>query len=241
MNFQEVLKTNEEQLKSNPYPGRGIIIGITPSNSHFVQVYWIMGRSENSRNRVFQKENEYVKNIAFDESKMTDPSLIIYYPIKSIGISHIVTNGDQTETIFEGIQGGESFERTLFKREYEPDAPHFTPRISGIINTSESNYSLSILKAAHNRSEVCNRYFYYYDNFVSGIGHCIHTYKSEIDGILTPFIGEPFEVELFDEIEEVKNHYWKLLNHDNRISLLVKFIDTRSGQTEITIINKNQL
>jgi IMP cyclohydrolase len=169
---------------------------------------------------------------------MTDPSLIIYYPIKCINNYHIVTNGDQTETIIEGIKSGESFERSLFKREYEPDAPHYTPRISGIINTTESFYALSILKTAHNRPEVCNRYFYHYDNFVSGLGHCIHTYRSETDGILTPYIGEPLEVELFDEIEEVRNYYWKLLNHDNRISLLVKFIDTRTGQIEITKINK---
>ncbi|MBP1989343.1 IMP cyclohydrolase [Paenibacillus eucommiae] len=230
-----------KQLQSNPYPGRGMIIGMTPSSSHFVQVYWIMGRSENSRNRAFQKENNDVRNIAFDESKMTDPSLIIYYPIKSIGNYHIITNGDQTDTILEGIKAGESLEKSLFKREYEPDAPHYTPRISGLIDTSESRYSLSILKKAHTHVVGCQRYFYHYDSFVSGIGHCIHTYSSEIDGILTPFTGEPFEVELMDEIEDVRDHYWKLLNPENRISLLVKFIDTRNGDTEITILNKYQI
>ncbi|WP_264373580.1 IMP cyclohydrolase [Paenibacillus psychroresistens] len=200
-----------------------------------------MGRSENSRNRVFQEEeNHFVRNMAFDESKMTDPSLIIYYPIKSIDNFHLVTNGDQTETIMEGIAAGESFESSLFKREYEPDAPHYTPRISGIIHTSASKYSLSILKTAHNQSGGCHRFFYNYDNFLPGQGHCIHTYNNEVAGLLTPYLGEPFEVELMEDIVKIRDHYWNLLNQDNRISLLVKFIDTQSGKTEISILNKNQ-
>ncbi|WP_028608377.1 IMP cyclohydrolase [Paenibacillus harenae] len=233
-----LLNENWLKLKENVYPGRGIVIGMTPSRQHYVQVYWIMGRSENSRNRVFAREGDFVKNKAFDETKMTDPSLIIYYPLKKTGPYHIVSNGDQTETIMDGLMNNQTFESSLFTREYEPDAPHFTPRISGVIDTAQQNYKLSILKSSRNRPEICVRNFFNFNRFVPGEGHCIHTYQDEADGTLLSFYGEPFEVSLFDDIEEVKDYYWQTLNPENRISLLVKFIDAISAEERISIINK---
>ncbi|BBH22969.1 hypothetical protein Back11_43140 [Paenibacillus baekrokdamisoli] len=239
MSIHQLLRDNITLLQENAYPGRGIIIGMTPSRAHYVQVYWIMGRSENSRNRIFEIEGDFVKNKAFDESKMIDPSLIIYYPLKKINDIHIISNGDQTETIVDGLKSAETFESSLCTREYEPDAPHFTPRISGIIDISNKNYKLSILKSSRNRPEICVRNFYNYDKFVPGEGHCIHTYSKEVDGTLFSYNGEPFEVPLVEDIEEVKNYYWNILNPQNRISLLVKFIDTTTSQETISLVNKN--
>ncbi|QYR23500.1 IMP cyclohydrolase [Paenibacillus sp. sptzw28] len=239
MNMNEILQANKEKLQANSYPGRGIIIGMTPSGEHYVQVYWIMGRSENSRNRIFELEGDFVKNKAYDEAKMTDPSLIIYYPLKSTSGMHIITNGDQTDTIYNGLNDNETFESSLFKREYEPDPPHFTPRISGIINTEQRGYKLSILKSAQGRPQVCVRNFYSYNAFIPGEGHCIHTYDGELNGRLISFNGEPFILPLFDGLQEVKEYYWNLLNPANRISLLVKFIRTTDCETSITIVNKN--
>lgn len=172
---------------------------------------------------------------------LTDPSLIIYYPVMKFNGVHIVTNGDQTESIMKGMMNNQSFEQSLETREYEPDPPHLTPRISGIINTTIKQYKLSILKSSRNRPEVSIKSFYNYSNFISGEGHCIHTYKEEVDGTLLSFDGEPFEVPLFDEIEAVKEYYWNILNPENRISMLVKFIDTANLQETISIINKNLL
>ena len=227
-------------LQNNPYPGRGIIIGMTPSKDHYVQIYWIMGRSDNSRNRQFEREGSFVRNKAFDEAAIIDPSLIIYYPLKSINQYHIITNGDQTDTIMNGLINHQTFEESLFSREYEPDAPHFTPRISGIIDTEQMNYKLSILKSSQNQEGACIRNFFNYSVFIPGTGHCIHTYSKEENGALRSFVGEPFELPLFDHIDEVKDYYWNLLEEDNKISLLVKFIDTSTLTTEISIINKNQ-
>lgn len=231
---------NIDKLKTNPYPGRGIIIGLTPSAAHYVQIYWIMGRSENSRNRQFELEGSFVRNKAFDESAVIDPSLIIYYPLKMMNEYHILTNGDQTETIMNGLTNHLTFKESLFSREYEPDAPHFTPRISGIIDTLQKNYKLSILKSSHNQEGVCIRNFFNYSAFIPGEGHCIHTYSKEENGIMRSFAGEPFKLPLFDDIDEVKDYYWNLLQEDNKISLLVKFIHTTELTTEIKIINKNQ-
>lgn len=231
---------NIHLLQNNPYPGRGIIIGMTPSRDHYVHIYWIMGRSDNSRNRQFEREGSFVRNKAFDEAAIIDPSLIIYYPLKSINQYHIITNGDQTDTIMNGLINHQTFEESLFSREYEPDAPHFTPRISGIIDTEQKNYKLSILKSSYNREEACIRNFFNYSAFIPGTGHCIHTYSKEENGVMRSFVGEPFELPLFDHIDEVKDYYWNLLQEDNKISLLVKFIDSSALTTEISIINKYQ-
>lgn len=191
MNMDPLLTAHVNALRSNKYPGRGIVIGMTPSGQHLVQVYWTMGRSVNSRNRVFELDGDSVRNRAFDESKMTDPSLIIYYPLKKAEGIHIVSNGDQTDTIWDGIRHNRAFEHSLETRAYEPDPPHFTPRISGIIDTSATGYKLSILKSSRNRPEVCIRNFYHYSAFTAGEGHCIHTYGEERDGTLLSFAGEP--------------------------------------------------
>ncbi len=234
------MKSFEEQLFNRPYPGRTLIIGMDPSGNHFVQVYWIMGRSLNSRNRIFERDQSFVRNTAFDPSKMEDPSLIIYYPIKDTNGFHIISNGDQTDTLYDGLQQGDSFENALKRRAFEPDAPHFTPRISGITDTGSGTYGLSILKTRNNNPSVCIRNFYHYDSCIKGMGHCIHTYQGEEDGILRPFAGEPLEVPLFDSMDETANFYWNNLNKDNRISLLVKFIRKEDNHVEYKIVNKNE-
>jgi len=241
MKHAEFKSNNIKKIQENIYPGRGIIIGKTPNDNFYVQVYWIMGRSANSRNRIFQKYDNCVKTKAFDEKKLEDPTLIIYSPIKKHDNYHIVGNGDQTDTIYDYIYSGKTFENALESRSFEPDAPHYTPRISGIVDTNldNPNYKLSILKSINNNSEFCQRVFFNYQNFISGYGHCIHTFKS--DGHPLPsFEGEPFLVELFDDIDENINHFWNSLNQENRISLLVKYINVISNEVTINIKNKNQ-
>ncbi|MGO4345833.1 IMP cyclohydrolase [Paenibacillus sp. MCAF9] len=235
-----MLQSYEDQLFNNPYPGRTIIVGMSPSGKHFVQVYWIMGRSANSRNRIFERNEQFVRNIAYDAAKMEDPSLIIYDPIKSMNGMHIISNGDQTETIYEAYGKSATFEDALKSRKFEPDAPHYTPRISGIIDTESALYSLSILKTRQNDPSFCIRHFFHYDSFTKGIGHCIHTYKGEENGILRSFEGEPLEVPLFDSMDETAQFYWSSINADHKISLLVKFIHTDDRKVEFKIINKNQ-
>ncbi|MEF2246474.1 IMP cyclohydrolase [Paenibacillus sp. IITD108] len=235
---QQQLKTVQHDLFENPYPGRTLIIGLTPSGSHYVQVYWIMGRSKNSRNRVFEREGFNVRNKAFDPALLEDPSLIIYYPIRHWNNVHIVSNGDQTETIYDGIMHNRILEESLKLREFEPDAPHFTPRISGVINTDLKRYSLSIIKTHDNDPSVCLRNMYHYSGFKNGIGHCIHTYKSELNGVLKPFEGDPFEVPLFDSINEIADYYWERINAENKIALLVKFISTQNQEINFQIRNK---
>ncbi|CAM3399509.1 IMP cyclohydrolase [Paenibacillus lupini] len=232
------MKTAQTELFDKPYPGRMLITGMTPSGTHYVQVYWIMGRSANSRNRVFEREESSVMNQAFDPAQMEDPSLIIYYPVRHWENMHIVSNGDQTDTIYEGLQHNRTFEQSLVLREFEPDAPHFTPRISVVINTDLKQYALSILKTHDNDPSVCLRHSYSYNNFKRGIGHCIHTYNGEQDGVLKPFEGEPFEVPLFDSINEIADYYWERINKENKISLLVKFIDVSSHDIQFEFRNK---
>lgn len=241
MDYKKIADLNELELKENNYPGRGVIIGKTLDEKNYVQIYWIMGRSNNSRNRVFELESNFVKTKAHDESKMEDPSLIIYYPVKSVNGYHIVSNGDQTDTIYDNIKNGRTFEDALNTREFEPDAPNYTPRISGIINlnTENAGYSLSILKTIENDPEYCIRNYYNYNNFINGFGHCIHTYKN--DGTPIPsFKGEPYLVTLYNDIEDNLKHYWNILNSENRISLLVKYIDAESQRESFRIINKNR-
>lgn len=228
-------------LKSNEYPGRGIIIGMSPDSKHMVQVYWIMGRSMNSRNRVFEEENGFVRTKAFDESKLVDPSLIIYYPARHCDNCHIITNGDQTDTIYNELLNGGSFEGALDTRCFEPDAPNFTPRISGIayMGNSQYAYKLSILKSYNNDGTTSIRQYYNYEKGILGIGHCIHTYVGD-GNPLPSFTGEPYELELFDDIDKTAEYYWDALNNGNKVSLLVKYISLVDGSFKIKIFNKNK-
>ena len=232
---------NYEMLKTNTYPGRGIILGMSPDAKHMIQVYWIMGRSENSRNRIFEEENGSVRTKAFDESKLTDPSLIIYFPARHEDGRYIITNGDQTDTIFDTMTKGGSFEDALNTRCFEPDAPNFTPRISGIIDLKDPLYAykLSILKSYNNTGTFCIRSYFNYEKAIPGTGHCIHTYVQDGNPIPS-FVGEPYELELFDDIDETVHYYWKALNEANKVSILAKYISVGDGSFKIRILNKNQ-
>ncbi len=223
------------RLKNATYPGRGIVIGQTPDRVHLVQIYWIMGRSPSSRNRVLVREGDAVKTDTVDQSQAIDP-LTVYYPIKVWGDAHIATNGDQTDTIVHALQTGGSFESALRTRAFEPDAPNFTPRISGLVNLGDSQaYRLSILKAIDGDARYCSRQFFDYETAIPGVGHCITTYID--DGSPLPsFEGEPFTVDLFDDIQQTADVFWDLLDKDNRVSLLVKFI--RSETSDLAIVNK---
>ncbi len=239
--LNKVLQENAARLKNNSYPGRGIIIGLTPDSRNLVQVYWIMGRSENSRNRIFEEDNGFIRTKACDESKMTDPSLIIYYPAKQLNGRHIITNGDQTDTIYEVVKKGGSFEDALNTRYYEPDGPNFTPRISGMTGLKGDRYAykLSIVKAFRNTEASCLRQYFYYEKGIEGVGHCIHTYSN--DGSPLPsFSGDPYELELFDDIDKTVHHYWSTLNEENRVSILAKFVNMENGSFDTRIINRNK-
>jgi len=239
--LKQIAQSNAEKLKKNVYPGRGIVLGLSEDGTKLFQIYWIMGRSENSRNRIFIEENGFVRTKAYDESKLKDPSLIIYYPVKSIGKYHIVSNGDQTDTVFDYISSGKSFEAALMTRSFEPDSPNYTPRITGIIEFGGRNaYTLSILKTQEGDPNTCVRNFYYYEKPIKGLGHCIHTY--ECDGeILPSFRGEPYLMPVQDSADSALAYYWDILNQDNIISLLVKTIDVKTGEVEIKIKNKHNI
>ena len=226
-------------LSENTYPGRGIIIGKSADGKYAVSAYFIMGRSENSRNRVFVAEGEDVRTKAYDPSKLKDPSLIIYYPVRKYENKLIVTNGDQTDTVYESLKDGGCFIKTLRKREFEPDAPNFTPRISGMLTFADGDftYKMSILKSADENGSACNRYFYEYEP-INGVAHFIHTYMSDGDP-LPSFSGEPKQVSIPNCIDEFTNGLWESLNEDNKVSLFVRFIDLESGKTDTRIINKN--
>lgn len=229
-----------KELSSNAYPGRGIVIGKTPDGTKAVTAYFIMGRSENSRNRVFVKDGEGIRTQAFDPDKLVDPSLIIYAPVRVLGNKTIVTNGDQTDTIYELMDKQMTFEQALRTRGFEPDAPNYTPRISGImhIENGKYNYALSILKSNNGDPQSCNRYTFAYTNPTAGEGHFIHTYKCDGDP-LPSFEGEPKLVETVDDIDEYTNLLWTNLNADNKVSLFVRYIDIATGQYESRIINKH--
>ncbi len=224
-----------KDLRENSYPGRGIVIGKS-QDGKMVIAYFIMGRSENSRNRVFITDGDGIKTKAYDESKMVDPSLIIYSPVRVIGDTTIVTNGDQTDTIYDYLKEQKSFANALRTREFEPDAPNFTPRISGVV-TGDS-YKLSILKSAEGDGESCRRYFYEYENAKNGVGHFIHTYKCDGNPIPS-FEGEPVKVAVNGDIDEFSSSLWENLNSDNKVSLFVRFIDTNTGKYETKIFNKH--
>ncbi|HHW23517.1 MAG TPA: inosine monophosphate cyclohydrolase [Clostridiaceae bacterium] len=237
--LSQIAAENAKKLAGNKYPGRGIVLGASEDRKKYFQIYWIMGRSENSRNRVFVEENGFVRTKAYDESKLTDPSLIIYYPLKYFENFHIISNGDQTDTVYEYLKSGKRFEDALMTRTFEPDEPNYTPRITGLTEPGGKNaYCLSILKTQNNDPATCIRNFYYYENPVQGIGHCIHTYDG--DGkVLPPFSGEPYVVPIPGSIDEVLEYYWELLDPENRISILVKTIDTETGKTDIRIKNRH--
>lgn len=231
----------ENELKANPYPGRGIVIGRSKDGRHAVAAYFIMGRSENSRNRIFVEEGEGIRTQAFVPSKLTDPSLIIYAPVRVLGNWTIVTNGDQTDTIYELMDKGQTFERALATRAFEPDAPNYTPRISGLMHIEEGkyDYALSILKSNNGDPECCNRYTFTYDHAKAGEGRFIHTYKCNEDP-LPSFEGEPKQVAIADDIDGFTKLLWSSLNEENKVSLFVRYIEIETGKYETRIINKNK-
>ena len=235
------VSTIANELNSLKYHGRGIVIGKSADGKKAVTAYFIMGRSVNSRNRVFVAEGEAMRTKAFDESKMVDPHLIIYYPVRVLGNKTIVTNGDQTDTIYDLMDKQMTFEQALRTREFEDDKPNFTPRISGIIHVEngEMNYAMSILKSAEGDDSSCERFTYAYSNPKSGVAKFIHTYNDEGDP-LPSFEGEPKTLELPDvDIDALTNLIWNNLNEDNKVSLFVRYIDIASGKTETRIVNKN--
>lgn len=231
----------EKELKENSYPGRGIIIGRTPDGKKAVTAYFIMGRSSNSRNRVFVEEGEGIRTEAYDPSKLEDPSLIIYAPVRVLGNKTIVTNGDQTDTIYELMDRQQTFEQALRTREFEPDAPNYTPRISGIMHIENGgyNYAMSILKSNNGNPDACNRYTFAYTNPVAGEAHFIHTYMQD-GNPLPSFEGEPKLVDVVDDIDAYTKLLWTSLNEDNKVSLFVRYIDIATGEYETRIMNKNQ-
>ncbi len=229
-----------DDLRSNSYPGRGIVIGKSADGKYAVTAYFIMGRSVNSRNRVFVEDGQGIRTQAFDPSKLEDPSLIIYAPVRVLGNKTIVTNGDQTDTIYELMNKQFTFEQALRTREFEPDAPNYTPRISGIMKVDgEYNYALSILKSADGDPSSCQRFTFSYKNPQDGTGHFIHTYMG--DGSPLPsFKGEPKTVEISGDIDEFTENVWTSLNEDNKVSLFTRFINIETGEYETRIVNKNK-
>ena len=230
-----------ELIKDNSYVGRGIVIGKSKDGKKAVTAYFIMGRSENSRNRIFvEKENGDVITAPFDESKVADPSLIIYSAIRRFENKLIVTNGDQTDTVYDGFANGECFFHSLKTRQFEPDFPNFTPRISGVLvfSPNDFSYKMSILKSADEKGTACNRYMFDY-TALPGMGHFIHTYVCDGNPIPT-FQGEPERVAIPDDIDEFTDTIWNNLNQDNKISLYVKYIDLETGKEENRMINKNK-
>lgn len=230
----------EKELKENAYPGRGIVIGKSADGKTAVTAYFIMGRSSNSRNRVFVKDGEGIRTQAFDPSKLEDPSLIIYAPVRVLGNKTIVTNGDQTDTIYEGMDRQQTFEQSLRCREFEPDGPNYTPRISGImhIENGKYNFAMSILKSSDGNPESCSRFTYAYEKPVNGEGRFIHTYMND-GNPLPSFEGEPKRVAIEGDIDSFTANVWENLNEDNKVSLFVRFIDIETGKYETRIVNKN--
>lgn len=230
----------ENELKENAYPGRGIIIGKSADGTKAVTAYFIMGRSENSRNRVFIEEGQGIRTQAFDPSKLVDPSLIIYAPVRVLGDNTIVTNGDQTDTVYEGLEKGFTFEQSLRSRQFEPDEPNCTPRISGLLHIAdgEFHYAMSILKSNNGNPASNNRYTYTYENPIAGEGRFIHTYMHD-GNPLPSFEGEPKWISIPDDMNAFTDALWNSLNEENKVSLFVRYIDIATGEYETKIINKN--
>ncbi|MDO4177574.1 MAG: IMP cyclohydrolase [Phascolarctobacterium sp.] len=229
-----------ETLKNNSYPGRGIIIGKTPDGKKAATAYFIMGRSENSRNRVFVEDGEGIRTEAYDPSKLEDPSLIIYAPVRVLGNKTIVTNGDQTDTIFDQMDKQMTFEQSLRCREFEPDGPNYTPRISGIMHLESGKYSyaMSILKSNNGNPEACNRYTFAYATPIAGEARFIHTYMNDANP-LPSFEGEPELVDILDDIDAYTKLLWENLNEANKVSLFVRYINIEDGSYETRIVNKH--
>lgn len=226
-------------LAGNTYPGRGIVLGQTPDGKTAVTAYFIMGRSENSRNRVFVKEPDGIRTEAYDPAKLADPSLIIYHPVRQMGRGLIVTNGDQTDTIRDGLLEGKVFAQSLRTREFEPDPDNYTPRISGLLH-KDGSYALSILKSNDGDPSCCCRYFFGYDHPKAGEGRFIHTYQENLDP-LPSFEGEPRKVAVTaPDAKTLAGELWASLNEDNKVSLFVQYVDLASGERDTVIINKHQ-
>lgn len=241
MGVRMEMKSLKQELQSNHYPGRGIVIGRSADGKKAVAAYFIMGRSENSRNRIFTEEGEGIRTQAFDPAKLTDPSLIIYAPVRVLGNKTIITNGDQTDTIYSGMDQQMTFEQSLRGREFEPDGPNYTPRISGVIHVEHGSchYALSILKSNHGNPDSCNRFTFAYKDPAAGEGHFIHTYQHD-GNPLPSFEGEPKLVEITQEIDPFTDLLWTSLNEENKVSLFVRYIDIATGEYETRIVNKNQ-
>lgn len=229
-----------DALAGNEYPGRGIVLGMDEAGEHMVIAYFIMGRSENSRNRIFQEKDGGIITKAYDESKMVDPSLIIYAPVRTLGDTTIVTNGDQTDTVYDFLAQGKTFEEALRTRTFEPDAPNFTPRISGLLTLTgdKASYKLSILKSDENDPAYPRRYFFEYEAPRSGIGHFIHTYRCNGQPIPS-FEGEPERVTLAGDVDTLTQSIWAGLNEDNKVSLFVRFISLKDHTEQTRIVNKH--
>ena len=239
MNVYEVGSLSEK-LSTNAYPGRGIVLGVSPDGKNAIAAYFIMGRSVNSRNRIFALEPDGIRTEAHDPSLMKDPHLIIYHPVREVGCGLIVTNGDQTDTVRDGLQEGNTFADALRTREFEPDAPNFTPRISGILHTEDGkmSYKLSILK----KSPYCNgcdRFFYEYEIPADGVGHIIHTYMADGNPIPS-FCGEPVSFGVGTDLKSIADGVWGALNDDNKVSLFARSVSLEDGEIETLIYNKNQ-
>lgn len=229
-----------QELAENTYPGRGIVIGRSADGKYAVTAYFIMGRSVNSRNRIFVTEKEGIRTQAFDPDKLEDPSLVIYAPVRVLGNKTIVTNGDQTDTIYELMDKQQTFEQALRTRTFEPDAPNYTPRISGImhIENGSFNYAMSILKSNNGNPAACNRYTFAYENPAAGEGHFIHTYKGD-GNPLPSFEGEPTWIGIEGDIDSFTQMIWDNLNEENKVSLFVRYIEIETGAYETRIVNKN--
>ena len=229
-----------EELSASTYPGRGIVVGRSEDGRYAVAAYFIMGRSANSRNRIFVPDGEGIRTQAFDPSKMEDPSLIIYAPVRVLGTNTIVTNGDQTDTIWQGLQDGKTFGESLRSREFEPDAPNYTPRISALLDVrgGELEFRMSILKSAEGDPSCCERFTFSYDHPKAGEGRFIHTYQCD-GNPLPSFEGEPVRVDISGDIDAFTDLVWNSLNDDNKVSLFVRYIDIETGMYETRIVNKN--
>ena len=242
--FRRIKMKNVElgkEVGATSYPGRGIVIGLTPDAKKAAIAYFIMGRSSNSRNRVFVEEGEGIRTEAFDPSKLEDPSLIIYAPVRVRGTDTIVTNGDQTDTIYDNMEQGDTFEESLRNREFEPDAPNYTPRISGVLHVEGGfTYEMSILKSNYGDPDQCLRFTYSYDNPKAGEAHFIHTYMGDGEP-LPSYEGDPTPVSFeTNDLDEFTKIVWDALNEDNKVSLFTRFIDVETGETDTRIVNKNK-
>lgn len=233
--------TLEQELTGNSYPGRGIVIGKSPDGQYAVAAYFIMGRSVNSRNRIFVEDGKGIRTQAFDPEKLVDPSLVIYAPVRVLGDKTIVTNGDQTDTIYELMDRQMTFEQALRTRTFEPDAPNYTPRISGILHVHDGayNYAMSILKSNNGDPASCHRFTFAYEKPRNGEGHFIHTYMGDGEP-LPSFEGEPKSVKISGSIDELTETIWNSLNEENKVSLFVRYIKIADGTWETRIVNKNK-